>query len=218
MTLAVAVLKRLWKNEYFKTAVMIIFVVAIVFGFWFGSQIVLSTSYPALAVASGSMCILPGSYCDGWSHPFEPTLHVGDLIIVQGVNPEEIKAAPYPDGDIIVFHQPYAGGELIVHRAVAKEERDDKWYFQTRGDGNKGPDSPTPNIPEDNVVGKVILRIPWVGHISLFMNNSFGILIIALLLIILVIAEFIVPALSRGKAEVEQKEDVEETFGEPKAL
>jgi hypothetical protein len=68
------------------------------------------------------------------------------------------------------------------------------------------------------VVGKVILRIPWVGHISLLMNNSFGILIIALLLIILVIAEFIVPALSRGKAEVEQKEDVEETFGEPKAL
>jgi signal peptidase I len=216
--LTATTLKRLWKNEYFKTAVMIIFVVAIFFGFWFGSQVVLRTPYPALAVASGSMCLLPGSYCDGWSHPFEPTLHVGDLIIVQGVNPEEIKAASYPDGDIIVFHQPYADGELIVHRAVAKKEKDGKWYFQTKGDGNKGPDSSTPNIPEDNVVGKVVLRIPWVGHISLLMNNSFGILIIALLLIILIIAEFIVPALSSEKAEAEQKEDVQEAFGEPKAL
>jgi signal peptidase len=216
MTLAVAVLKRLWKNEYFKTAVMIIIVVAIVFGFWFGSQMVLSTQYPALAVASGSMCMLPGSYCDGWSNPFEPTLHVGDLIIVRGVNPEEIKAAPYPNGDIIVFHQPYADGELIVHRAIANQTVDGKFFFKTKGDGNASPDSTL--VSEDHVVGKVILRIPWVGHISLLMNNSFGILIIALLLIILVIAEFIVPALSRGKAEVEQKEDVEETFGEPKAL
>lgn len=214
--MAVAVLKRLWKNEYFKTAVMIIFVIAIFFGFWFGSQIVLSTPYPALAVASGSMCILPGSYCDGWSHPFEPTLHVGDLIIVQGVNPEGIKAASYPDGDIIVFHQPYADGELIVHRAIKKQIIDNKIFFKTKGDGNASPDSTL--VSEDRVVGKVVLRIPWVGHISLLMNNSFGILIIALLLIILIIAEFIIPALSSEKAEVEQKEGVEETSEEPKAL
>ena len=214
--MAVAVLRRLWKNEYFKTALMIILVVAIVFGFWFGSQIVLNTPYPALAVASGSMCTLPGSYCDGWTHPFEPTLHVGDLIIIQGVKPEEIKAAPIPEGDIIVFHQPYADGELIVHRAVADQTIDGKIFFQTKGDGNASPDSTL--VSEDNLVGKVVLRIPWVGHVSLLMNNSFGILIIALLLVILIITEFIIPALSSEKADVERKEDVNETFGEPKAL
>jgi signal peptidase len=213
--LAVAVLRRLWKNEYFKTALMIILVVAIVFGFWFGSQIVLNTPYPALAVASGSMCTLPGSYCDGWTHPFEPTLHVGDLIIIQGVKPEEIKAAPIPEGDIIVFHQPYADGELIVHRAIADQTIDGKIFFQTKGDGNASPDSTL--VSEDNLVGKVVLRIPWVGHVSLLMNNSFGILIIALLLVILIITEFIIPALSSEKADVERKEDLNETFGEPKA-
>ena len=214
--MAVALLRRLWKNEYFKTALMIVLVVTIVFGFWFGSQIVLNTPYPALAVASGSMCKLPGPYCDGWSHPFEPTLHVGDLIIIQGVKSEEIKAAQYPEGDIIVFNQPYADGELIVHRAIADQTIDGKIFFQTKGDGNDRPD--TTLVSEDHLVGKVVLRIPWVGHVSLLMNNSFGILIIALLLIVLIITEFVIPALSSEKADVEQKEDLDETFGEPKAL
>ena len=210
--LAATTLKRLWKNEYFKTAIMIILIIVVVFGFWYGSKTVLNTQYPALAVASGSMGRLPGPRCDGWTHPFEPTLHVGDLIIIQGANSEEIKAAPYPDGDIIVFHRLSASGELIVHRAISKEERNGTWYFQTQGDGNSGPDSQTPNIPEDNVVGKVIMRIPWIGHIALLMNNSSGIFIIAFLLIILVIVEFIVPVLSGRKGEVEQRETSEETL------
>lgn len=204
--------KKTWENEYVQTGIMIVVIIAIVFGFWYGTQLVLHTEYPALAVASGSMCTLPGSYCDGWSHPFEPTLHVGDLIIVQGIAPEEIKAAPYPEGDIIVFHQSHAGGELIVHRAIDKIEMGEKWYFQTKGDGNTGADSPTPNIPEDQVVGKVILRIPWIGHIALFMRNSSGIVIIVILIVILVIVEFIMPSFSSEKAEDEQGKAVEKTF------
>ncbi|MGC9345540.1 MAG: signal peptidase I [Candidatus Bathyarchaeales archaeon] len=211
--MTVTTLKKIWENEYFKTAIMIILIIVIVFGFWYGSQLVLNTQYPALAVASGSMCRKQGSYCDGWSHPFSPTLHIGDLIIVQGIAPEEINAASYPDGDIIVFHQPHDGGELIVHRAIAKEKGDDDtWYFQTQGDGNPGPDSPIPNIRGDQVIGKVILRIPWIGHIALFMHNSSGVFIIILLIIILVVVEFIIPAFSPEKAEVEQRESAEETF------
>jgi len=206
-TLTAATLKRLWQNEYFKTALMIIFIVALVFGVWFGSQLVLNTSYPALAVASGSMCTLPGSYCDGWSHPFKPTLHVGDLIIIQGVDPEKIKAAPYPDGDIIVFRHPEATKELIVHRAIANQTVNGEIRFTTQGDGNSGAD-PQP-VPEDNVIGKVVLRIPWIGHIALFMHNSSGIFIIVFLIIIVVIMEFIIPLFSREEAEAEQKENVE---------
>ena len=201
-------LKQIWENEYFKTAVMIMVIIVIVFGFWYGSQLVLNTQYPALAVASGSMCTLPGSYCDGWFHPFETTLHIGDLIIVQGINPEKINAAPYPDGDIIVFHQPQAGGELIVHRAIEKQVINDKISFKTKGDGNAGPDSSM--VPEDNVVGRVVLRVPWVGHIALFLRNSSGIFIILFFIIILVIIEFIIPVFT-GK-ETERKENLEKAF------
>jgi len=208
MTLLAARLKQIWENEYFKTAVMIMVIIVIVFGFWYGSQLVLNTQYPALAVASGSMCTLPGSYCDGWFHPFETTLHIGDLIIVQGINPEEINAAPYPDGDIIVFHQPQAGGELIVHRAIEKQVINGKIFFRTKGDGNAGPDSSM--VPEDNVVGRVVLRVPWVGHIALFLRNSSGIFIILFFIIILVIIEFIIPVFT-GK-ETERKENLEKAF------
>ena len=188
--MAVTRLKQIWENEYFKTAVMIILTFSIVYGFWFGAQTILNTQYPALAVASGSMCTL-SSYCDGWSHPFEPTLHVGDVIIVQGIDPEQIKAAPYPEGDIIVFRRPQAGDELIVHRAIKREIIDGKIFFETKGDGNTYSDPSM--VQEDQVVGKVVLRIPWVGHFVLFMHSSFFGIIIIFFLIILLIVEFFIP-------------------------
>ena len=197
-------LRRILKNEYFKIIVTIVAIIAIFFGFWFGSQIVLNTNYPALAVASGSMCLLPGSECDGWSHPFERTLHLGDLIIIQGVDPKEIKAAPYPDGDIIVFRR---GNELIVHRAIAVHVENDELSFTTKGDGNSGPDPVT--VPQENVIGRVVMRIPWVGHVALLMRNPSGIYVIIILVVVLIVAEFIFPVFTRKDSEPEHGQDVE---------
>ncbi|MDI6847286.1 MAG: signal peptidase I, partial [Candidatus Bathyarchaeia archaeon] len=199
--MAVAKLKQIWENEYFKTAIMIVLMIAIVFGFWYGSQLALNTQYPALAVASGSMCTVQGMKCDGWSHPFEQTLHTGDLIIVQGVDADDVNDN-YPNSDIIVFHKPKGQDELIVHRVVAREERNGITYLRTKGDGNgrhKWPEIPDKDeydswlISKEHLVGKVILRIPWVGHIALFLRNSSGIFIILFFIIILVIIEFIIP-------------------------
>ena len=211
-------LKKLWKNEYFQTAVVIGLIVLVIFGFWYGSQVVLNTPYPALAVVSGSMCVPYDGRCDGWFHPFARTLHIGDLIIVQGVNPADLNA-DYPNSDIIVFHKPGDPEELIVHRIVAKEERDGTLYFYTKGDGNgvnKWPSTPTSSeydpwndrqgVPEDLVVGKVLMRIPWLGHVVLFMRNSIGLPVVIALIIIVVIIEFIVPLLREKKPLEQQKE------------
>jgi len=205
--MTISTLKQMWRNEYFKSALMIIVIIIVVFGFWYGSQLVLNTQYPALAVASGSMCTVEGMKCDGWSHPFSTTLHVGDLIIVQGVKPEEIRTAPNPDGDIIVFRRPQAGDALIVHRAIANQTVGDKIFFTTKGDANSVPDPAL--VPEDNVVGRVVLRIPWVGHIALFMHDSSGIFIIIFLIIILVVIELVIPAFRGKEPKAEQKEPIE---------
>ena len=215
-------LKKLWKNEYVQTAVVIGLIALVIFGFWYGSQVVLNTSYPALAVVSGSMCIPYDGACDGWTsmtHPFARTLHKGDLIIVQGVDPREL-STNYPDSDIIVFHEPDDPDDLIVHRIVAVDEIDGKLYFRTKGDGNshvKWPDTPSiseydpwetegvPGIREDLVVGKVITRVPWLGHLVLFMRNSVGLPIVAALIVIVVILEFVLPLLKKKPAE-QQKE------------
>jgi signal peptidase I len=209
--------KGLWKNEYFKTAITVILIIAIVFGFWFSSQWILNTPYPALAVASGSMCQVHHMNCDGWSHPFARTLHVGDLIIVKGIEPEDIRAEPYPYGDIIVFHRPgmSSQGDLIVHRAIGKTINNET-YFTTKGDGNTNPDSW--KVPESSIVGKVIFRIPWIGHVALFMRESHGILVMIVLIAILVIVEFIFPVFSREKTkETATKKDMDKAF-EAKAL
>jgi hypothetical protein len=223
--------KRLWKNEYVQTSIVVVLIVAIVFGFWFGSQIAFNTKIPpALAVVSGSMCIPYDGVCDGWAHPFDRTLHIGDIIVIQGINPKNLKTN-YPDSDIIVFHRPDNPSELIVHRIVATITIDSKLYFFTKGDGNSPPDTwpttpqlyerdpwysgnasiPQGAVSQDLVVGKVIMRIPWIGWVAIFMHDALGvnnsyiaIPIVILLIFLLIIVEFVVP-LSKRKSTVQQR-------------
>jgi signal peptidase I len=203
-------LGRLWKNEYLQTAVMIVLIVMLVFVFWFGIRLASNTDYPVLAVSSGSMSTeQPDS---AWSYPFELTLHTGDLIIVQGVKPQDIYAAPFNEsgrsGDILVFNDPELG-ELIVHRAVGTVVVNGQTEFITEGDGNAelgmgpGPGSPT---PPENIVGKVVLRIPWVGNLALFMRERSGLYLVLALIIIILAAELVLSILGEKEAETEKNE------------
>jgi signal peptidase I len=198
-----------------------------VLGFWYTVEIVLNTSDPALVVVSGSMSISQEDQSAGWTHPFARTLQVGDLIIIQGVNPANLNAN-YPNSDIIVYHDPRYprdSNQLIVHRIVAENEINGTLYFQTKGDGN-GPDSekwPNPvdpayydpwnlpnGVPQDAIVGKVVMRIPWVGYFVLFMKwvveQPFGLPIIVALIILLVIIDYIAPLLRERKAPAAEPE------------
>lgn len=210
-----ATLKKLQKNKYVQTAVIIGLIVLIVLGLWYSIQLVLNTPYPALAVVSGSMCIPEDALCDGWTHPFARTLHKGDLIIIQGVNPADLNA-DYPNSDIIVFHRPTDPNDLIVHRIAAEEVIDGKIYFYTKGDGNpvdKWPNAIQPSeydpwgkVSADLVVGKVIMRIPWLGHVVLFMRDSIGLPIVIALMAILLIIEFVVPLFRKKKTPTAEPE------------
>ena len=198
-------LRRLWKNEYFQTAIMILLIVIVVFGFWFGLRLALNTDYPMLAVASGSMCTLEPNQCDGWSHPFARTLHTGDLIIIQGVNASDIHPGPYPNGDILVFRLSSQSDQLIVHRAIAETTVDGKISFVTQGDANSapGPGSPT---PAENVIGKVVLRIPWIGHLALLMRDQSGVYLILALIIIIIAVELVLSLIGSKEAETKKEE------------
>jgi signal peptidase I len=196
----------LWKNEYFQTAITIVLIVVVVFGFWFGLRFALNTDYPMLAVASGSMCLVQPNQCDGWSHPFARTLHTGDLIIIQGVNASDIHSGPYPVGDILVFHKSPGSDELIVHRAIGETMVDGQIVFITQGDANNAPGPPPGGlVPANLVVGKVILRIPWIGHLALFMRDQSGVYLILALIIIIIAVEVVISI--PGSKETEPKKD-----------
>jgi len=210
-------LKRVWKNGYFKTAVAIVLIVAIVLGFIFGLQFALHTSDPALTVESGSMSIPYDASDNFWlsiAHPFDRTLSIGDIIIVQGVNPKDLNTN-YPNSDIIVFHDPDDPSTLIVHRIIKTEVVDGTIYFQTKGDGNGNPWPQTPQsgldpwdysnppgVPQSMVIGRVVMRIPWFGWVTLFMrDNSWGLPVVIALILLLIVIEFIIPILREKKPE-----------------
>lgn len=220
-------LKRLWKNDYFKTAVAVILIVAVIAGLTIGMQVVLHTPYPALTVESGSMSI-PYDGSDNLllslEHPFGRTLSIGDIIIVQGVNPNDLNTN-YPNSNIIVFHDPDDPSMLIVHRIISVENVNGTLYFETKGDGNGvddyWPAKPTsgldpwdynnpPGVPANMVVGKVVMRIPWLGWVTLFMrDNSWGLPVVVTIIFLLVVLEFVVPILKEKKPEQENNTERE---------
>ncbi len=222
-----ATFRRLWKNEYFKTAVTIALIPILVAGFWFGLQVALNTEiFPLFMVTSESMCIPPG-LCDPFAHTFERTLHVGDLLVIQGVNAADLKT-DYPNSDIIVFRDPTLPvtdpKANIVHRIVSVVEVDGKLYFHTKGDGNGYPNvwpqTPTSSIDtwrastedptsayngaisEDYVYGKVILRVPWIGSLALI-SQKYSIIpiILVLIIIVLVTLEYVLPLIKKKSSQ-----------------
>jgi len=217
-------LRKMWKSDYFKTLVAIVLIVAIVLGFFFGLQLGLRCSYPMLTVESGSMCIPYDSSDSFWlsiTHPFDKTLSIGDIIIVQGVNVKDLNTN-YPNSDIIIFHSPI-NGELIVHRIIGSEVVNGTTYFLTKGDGNGNtwPKTPQtgldpwdsnspPGVPQNLVIGKVVMRIPWFGWITLFMrSNSLGLPIVIGIILLLVILEFVIPIIRGGNKKNKEQNNIE---------
>ncbi len=122
------------------------------------------------------------------SPSMEPTLNVGDLIIVQGVKGiDDVRANPY-NGDIIVFRKPHSRNEFIVHRAVGKVRMPNgEVYIITKGDNNFREDPW--RVTQDMIIGKVIWRIPLLGYIKIFLSTSVGMSLLIILLLALFIFE-----------------------------
>lgn len=170
------------------------------FFLFFILQVSLNTQTPVVVVESGSM---------------EPEIYRGDLLIVKGVPAADIRngTAEAMNGDIIVFNaqgvwsDPPA--EPIVHRVVDKKFEDGIWQFKTKGDANLIVDEGW--VPEGNIYGVVIFRIPWIGWVKIFLTES-GLLIPLLVIIsILLIVSIIIDAYKKYGAENKEKINKEES-------
>jgi signal peptidase I len=154
-------LKHKYRRIVLDISTVLVFILLIV-GFYFGLRIALRTTTPWVAVASGSM---------------SPALNVGDLVIIQGVTPSQIKV-----GDIIVFDSP-PSPYPTVHRVVRiQNQSQNKTSFVTKGDANADEDAP---VSEDLVHGRVIYRIPILGYLAL--DPSISIVLILVIVVVIVI-------------------------------
>ena len=72
-------------------------------------------------------------------------------------------------GDVIVFISNRK--DPIIHRVVKKIPNKNMFYFQTKGDNNKdsikNSQLDETNINENNIIGKAVLRIPFLGYIKI---------------------------------------------------
>ena len=81
---------------------------------------------------------------------------------------EAVFSPSYQVGDIVLFQQ---DGSLITHRIIEKKDG----QFQTRGDANSTADQEM--VPNENVLGKLILVLPHLGNVVLFLKTPPGMLL-----------------------------------------
>ena len=117
--------------------------ICIILAIWFAIGI-----FPIkpVAIATGSM---------------EPELHVGDVAIIK-----KCKANELEEGDIIEYQ---LDGYTVIHRIIYKSQENGKFVFITKGDNNNIEDSR--EVTENQIIGKVIFKIRFLGYPAVFFNN-----------------------------------------------
>jgi len=189
----------IWDNGMLRALFLLVLVLLANFAFQQALVLVLRTERPLHTPISGSML---------------PTLKIGDLLIIQGgLRAEDIYASP-GDGDIIIFRDPRnPSGIPIVHRAIEKYQDGEEWYFRTQGDNNPHPDSWP--VPEDYLLGRVIVAIPLLGYFLRFLDETQIYLggqsvTLRTVIIIVLIAAFIFLEYTSTSEEKQQTEDASE--------
>lgn len=136
-----------------------------------------------------------------------PNINVQDAIIIGRTDPNDLK-----QGDIISYlaTDSYYNGKVITHRIIGIEDVNGELLFRTKGDNNNVADGVLVN--EDNVYGKVLFRIPFLGYVRQFLSTYFGwILCIALPILYLIMTEVVRvrKMLSNRKKMLREQEELE---------
>ena len=108
------------------------------------------------------------------TNSMEPSIKNGDVVITKKVPEEKIQV-----GEIITFKQ---DADIITHRISRIEEENGKKYI-TKGDNNNIEDSS--KITYQEIKGKEIIAIPYLGKIINILQNKIVFWIILLIILIM---------------------------------
>ena len=165
--------KRIWDGV---TTVLVILVVSLAL-LLAGVRVVGFTPY---VVLSGSM---------------EPAYHVGSMIYVKEVDPDEIQV-----GDPITFR--IDDDMVATHRVIAISE--DGRSFQTKGDANDAPDGAP--VSAENLVGKPVFTVPYLGYLANWMMHPPGLYLTVTGAVVLIILMFL-PTILQKAEEADRREE-----------
>jgi len=171
-----------WVVNVILAFVLIKFIVYPALGFMLG------TSFPIVAVVSGSMEHEQGNFDDWWvqqsccSSSCQRKEVQGQLYESINLSKNQFKSFDYSNGfntgdimllrnadevnvgEIIVFWSP-TSSDPIIHRVVKKDM--ETGTYTTKGDHNCWIDPHETGIEQERVLGKALLRIPLLGYVKL---------------------------------------------------
>lgn len=128
--------------------------------------------YMLFRVATGSM---------------EPEIMIGDVILVK--EPSDYSAIAV--GDVVTYESRFGvtAGRPVTHKVIkAPYEDNGEWYLQTQGVANDIPDE---EINAEQLLGVMVVKIPFLKELYSFFLTPWGLLTIIALIIIAFAGEFI---------------------------
>lgn len=148
--------------------------------------------YRVFTIATGSM---------------EPVYNIDDVILVKDTDPSTLKK-----GDDIAYlgNRDAVKGLIVTHRIIRIETfSDGKVHYTLKGVNNKYED---PSITEDQILGKVVGKLPVVNFINHVVKNIYGFFFLVfcplVLVIFLEIADTIIDMkLEKNEIRLIEKED-----------
>lgn len=185
-------LSRVWHFLWYEDSAaswvvnIILAFIVIKFLLYPGMGLLLGTNFPVVAVVSGSMEHHPTDFDEWWmrnqdfylkhnitkmefsTYPFRDGFNKGDIMVLMGVNPETVEK-----GTVIVY---WSGKDYpIIHRYIGNNEYANTTYLMSKGDNNDGmvtiemdPDLDERFIPQEAVIGRAVLRIPYLGYVKIW--------------------------------------------------
>lgn len=148
----------------------------------------LGTSHPVVAVVSGSM-EHDGSYDEWWDgqrglyeayniskqefrqYRFPNGFNKGDIMVLRGAKTDSLHL-----GDVLVFWTP-SRSDPIIHRIIKASSLRGTPFFQTKGDHNLASNPDEKQIQESQIVGRAVLRIPYLGWVKIAFVKGLGAII-----------------------------------------
>jgi len=134
-----------------------------------------STAFSALKIPGGLKMLVVQS------GSMEPTIKTGSAVLIK-------KQDTYSIGDVISFVE--GGKDSTTHRVTKTATINNKEVFNTKGDANQAGDREAISI--DNVLGKTVFTVPYLGYIVAFTKTQKGfIFLIVVPAVIIIFSEIL---------------------------